>query len=95
MSMDVDVKKLHTKQLLKLFRSTYASYCSTCCGPCFKISDKDHEKQESWANKIQTELNTREHIPNKRESRESRIARKKPGKENQAIIDNLCSQNLK
>jgi hypothetical protein len=76
--------KLHTKQLLKIFRDGY--YHATCsCGSPWC----DHDAQERapyykirWQNleNIKRILATREHIPSKAESKRARIARIKRGR---------------
>lgn len=71
---ELDFSKIHTKVLLKLLRSTYYNYDFY-----YELSDSAKEKIIIWDNNLRKELATREHIPNKKESRQLRIARKKSG----------------
>ena len=65
--------KLRTRQLLKVLRGTYGwDY-----GP---YGGYGHKNVEDYRNNIKSVLSTREHIPNKQESKEIRKLRKKRGK---------------
>lgn len=73
-----ELEKLHTKQLLKLRISKHGSFNSDCkyC---------EHYKEckiicESNDTILYSILNTREHVPNKQESKAKRKERKKKGK---------------
>ncbi len=64
--------KLRTRQLLKALRSTYGwDY-----GP---YGGYGHSSVEDYRNNIKAILSTREHIPNKQESKAIRKLRKKKG----------------
>ena len=67
------MKNLKTRQLLKILRSTY----SWGCTHCWEESDWDDLK--CYRAQLKTELATREHIPNKVESKAIRKARKQKG----------------
>lgn len=75
---EVDVKapeeleKLHTRQLLAELRRTYAE------GHEF-WGESDWDALRDYRGQIKTVLATREHIPNKLESKAMRKARKKKG----------------
>lgn len=68
------LKNSHTKQLLKRLRATYKMGCEYCW------KDEDWEKLECYRQAIKNELATREHIPNKIESKRIRKERIKKGK---------------
>jgi hypothetical protein len=73
-----ELKKLHTKQLLKLRISKYGNF-NYDCNYC------EHYKEckaicESNDAILYSILNTREHIPSKQESKAKRKERKKKGK---------------
>ena len=67
------MKILHTRQLLKELRWTYKMGCPHCW------CDEDWRKVHCYRDALRAELSTREHIPNKKESKELRKARKKKG----------------
>lgn len=81
-----DLKNLKTRQLLKLLRnydwskycSFYSRYCECPCDSCIKCLQLEYIKINRRL--IKEELATREHIPNKKESKELRKLRKKIGK---------------
>lgn len=66
------MKGLKTRQLLAHLRSTYrwGDYC---------WGDEDFAAMRAYRERVKAELATREHIPNKTESKRIRIARKKKG----------------
>ena len=73
------MKNLHTKQLLKELRRTYTQSCPggwACDGQCPALWCT---QKAAYQAELKTELATREHIPNKIESKKIRIARKKKG----------------
>ena len=67
-----ELSKLHTKQLLKHLRNTYGwgDYDWEC---------KDYEALSKYQDLIKSILATREHIPNKKESKALRKAKIKKG----------------
>ncbi len=69
-----DIKTSHTKQLLQRLRSSYKMGCEYCW------EKEDWEKLYCYRNLIKAELSTREHIPNKKESKAIRKARIKKGR---------------
>ncbi len=75
--INIDLKKLHTKQLLRYFRDTYSRYARFEYLTKEKIIEIDNDDNDD--NIIRAELATREHVLNKKESRAARIARKKSG----------------
>ena len=63
-----DLTKLHTRQLLKLYKRIRFSYLYDYCYE-FNWRDLiDEEKQETLS-LLQEELATREHVPNKKEAK--------------------------
>jgi len=68
------LKTRHTKELLDLFRSLSIQHLGDvyCLGFWWDASDVSVDD-------IRKLLSTREHVPNKHESREARIKRKKSG----------------
>lgn len=68
-----ELQKLKTRQLLAELRKTHTMGCPYCWG------DEDWEGLRSYRVCIKTVLATREHIPNKQESKAIRKARKKKG----------------
>ena len=68
-----EMTKMHTRQLLAELRSTYTWGCQHCWG------DEDWKQLNCYRTQLKAELATREHIPNKIESKKIRIARKKKG----------------
>jgi hypothetical protein len=75
----LDFKKLYTTQLLVLLRDSYPYLAEKC--ECCNERNCFFQKQElfKWQNAIKKELATREHVPNKKESKELRKLRKKSG----------------
>ena len=67
------IKNMHTRQLLAHLRQTYrwGDYDWTL---------NDCAAKSAYQARVKAELATREHIPNKLESKKMRIARKKKGK---------------
>ena len=68
-----ELQKLKTRQLLAELRKTHTMSCPYCW------EDEDWEGLKSYRVCIKTVLATREHIPNKIESKAIRKARKKKG----------------
>jgi hypothetical protein len=68
------MKETCTRQLLKELRNTYS--CGCCC--CW--NDFDWEQLRRYRQELKRELATREHIPNKIESKRLRKAKIKKGK---------------
>ena len=68
------MEKMHTRQLLKELRRTHSYGCECCQG------DEDWKQLHCYRNQLKAVLATREHIPNKQESKALRKARKKKGK---------------
>lgn len=80
-----ELEKLHTKQLLRYYRYCYSQFdwierngncCAECCGhgkECWATLKANHDL-------VCSILNTREHVPNKKESKANRINKKKSGK---------------
>ena len=68
-----EMTKMHTRQLLATLRSTYTWGCQHCWG------DEDWKQLNCYRTQLKNELATREHIPNKIESKMLRKARKKKG----------------
>lgn len=66
------MKNLKTRQLLAHLRCTYR-------WDNYDWKEIDYEAKYAYQDRIKTELATREHIPNKIESKQIRIARKKKG----------------
>lgn len=69
-----ELEKMKTRQLLSLLRNTYSMGCSHCW------TSDDWTGLRIYQNQIKTILSTREHIPNKLESKALRKLRKKEGK---------------
>ena len=67
-----NLKNLKTRQLLARLRQTYR------WGE-YDWEEEDYQAKHAYQAQIKAELATREHIPNKIESKEMRIARKKKG----------------
>jgi hypothetical protein len=67
------MKKLHTRQLLGELKHTY--HCA--CAYCWK--DSDWKQLNDYKAQLKQELATREHIPNKQESKAIRKAKIKKG----------------
>lgn len=67
------IKKAHTRQLLKELRNTYS------WGRLHCWEESDWNQLRCYRDELKKELATREHIPNKIESKKIRIARKKKG----------------
>ena len=67
------MEKMHTRQLLKELRRTHSYGCECCWG------DEDWKQLYCYRNQLKAVLATREHIPNKQESKALRKARKKKG----------------
>lgn len=67
------MKTVHTRQLLKELRHTYKMGCPYCW------HDEDWKKLKCYRVQLKNELATREHIPNKKESKLIRKAKKKKG----------------
>lgn len=76
--INVNVTKMHTRLLLSLLKHSYV-YCPTCDGLCILETEEHRKNLIEWQTILKNELKTREHIPNKKESRDQRIARKKSG----------------
>jgi len=66
------MKNLKTRQLLAHLRHTYR-------WGDYDWEDADHSAKKAYQARVKAELATREHIPNKMESKRIRIARKKKG----------------
>ena len=66
------IKNLKTRQLLARLRQTY-HWCE------YDYEDINYQAKLAYQAQIKAELATREHIPNKIESKKMRIARKKKG----------------
>lgn len=73
-----DLTKMHTHLLISLLRRTHAT-CTVCDGPCEVVTGSQQANLNNWINRLREELKTREHIPNKKQSQEARIQRKKSG----------------
>lgn len=69
-----DMKNLKTRQLLAELRRTYAYGCP------YSWEDKDWDALKTYQTALKAELATREHIPNKQESKAIRKARIKRGR---------------
>lgn len=69
--IDKNLEKMHTKQLLKELRSYYWQ--------CDYSSKEEEENEKKRISEIKSILATREHVPNKIESRNARILKKKQG----------------
>ena len=69
-----ELNDMPTRQLLKLLRSTYRWGCPYCW------KDEDWAQLKNYRLKIKSVLATREHIPNKQESKAIRKAKIKKGK---------------
>ena len=67
------MEKMHTRQLLKELRRTHSYGCEYCW------KDEDWKQLRYYRRQLKAVLATREHIPNKQESKKMRIARKKKG----------------
>lgn len=67
------MEKMHTRQVLRELRRTYTYGCEYCWG------DEDWKQLHYYRNQLKAVLATREHIPNKQESKAIRKARKKKG----------------
>ena len=67
------IKKAHTRQLLKELRSTYSWGCPHCWEEC------EWSQLRCYQQELKAELAIREHIPNKRESKAIRKARIRRG----------------
>lgn len=68
------MEKAHTRQLLGELRRTYRYGCPYCW------EDSDWEQLREYRKELKQELATREHIPNKLESKAIRKAKIKKGK---------------
>ena len=68
-----ELQNMKTRQLLAELRSTYSMGCPYCW------EDEDWDGLRAYRACIKAVLATREHIPNKIESKKMRIARKKKG----------------
>ena len=68
-----ELQKLKTRQLLKELRNTYSMGCPYCW------EESDWQGLRGYRIIIKSVLATREHIPNKQESKAIRKARKKKG----------------
>ena len=66
------MKNLKTRQLLEHLRRTYR-------WGDYDWEDTDYSAKKAYQVRVKAELATREHIPNKIESKTIRIARKKKG----------------
>ena len=66
------IKNLKTRQLLTHLRQTYS-------WGDYDWEDADYFAKKAYQARVKAELATREHIPNKIESKRNRIARKKKG----------------
>lgn len=66
------IKNLKTRQLLVHLRQTYG-------WGDYDWEDADYSAKKAYQARVKAELATREHIPNKIESKRNRIARKKKG----------------
>ena len=66
------MRNMHTRQLLAHLRNTYS------WGE-YDWTHEDWNSKEIYQARIKAELATREHIPNKIESKKIRIAKKKKG----------------
>ena len=66
------MKDMKTRQLLAHLRQTYA-------WGDYDWEDVDYRAKHAYQAQVKAELATREHIPNKVESKKIRIARKKKG----------------
>lgn len=66
------MKNLKTRQLLAHLRQTYR-------WGDYDWNDADFQALHAYRARVKVELATREHIPNKQESKRIRIARKKRG----------------
>lgn len=66
------IKNLKTRQLLAHLRQTYS-------WGDYDWEDEDYSAKKAYQARVKVELATREHIPNKMESKRIRIARKKKG----------------
>lgn len=67
------MQKMHTRQLLAELRDTYTWGCEYCW------NDEDWNQLRHYRDQLRAILATREHIPNKKESKTIRKARKKKG----------------
>ena len=67
------LQKLKTRQLLSELRHTYSMGCPYCW------EDEDWDLHREYQKMIKSVLNTREHIPNKKESKAIRKAKIKKG----------------
>ena len=68
-----ELEKMKTRQLLAELRGTYTTGCPYCW------EDEDWDGLRQYRNQLKSILATREHIPNKQESKALRKARKKKG----------------
>lgn len=66
------IKNMHTRQLLAHLRQTYR-------WGNYDWNDADFQVLHAYRARVKVELATREHIPNKQESKRIRIERKKRG----------------
>lgn len=66
------MKNMKTRQLLAHLRHTYS-------WGDYDWEDADYSAKTAYQTRVKAELATREHIPNKIESKKIRIARKKKG----------------
>lgn len=69
-----DMKNLKTRQLLAELRRSHSYGCSYSWG------DEDWQARDTYQVALKAELATREHIPNKQESKAIRKARIKKGR---------------
>ena len=68
-----ELQKLKTRQLLSLLRKTHSWGCPYCWG------SEEWNKVREYQKLIKSVLSTREHIPNKQESKAIRKAKIKKG----------------
>lgn len=75
------MEKMNTRQLLKLHRISYlrSEFCSDCCGDLDECTDCLNNEKFNKA-VIKRLLSTREHVPNKQESKALRKQRIKEGR---------------
>ena len=71
---DDELQKLKTRQLLSLLRSSHKMGCPYCWG------SEEWNKVWDYQKRIKAVLATREHIPNKQESKAIRKAKIKKGR---------------
>lgn len=82
--MDIRVlEQMHTKQLLNKLNHLYhvSEYCADCCCDRYDEECKSCDSNRKFnRQQVKRILDTREHIPNKQESKALRKARIKEGK---------------